>query len=61
VPKLKTWRVRWEVDVDAPTARDAAVKALAIQQQNSNSIATFFTVCEWGQKKWHEIDLEDSV
>ncbi len=40
-------RVRWEIDVDARTAREAAHKALAIQRDPA-SIATVFDVTNKG-------------
>ena len=41
-------RVRWEIDVDARTAREAAGKALRIQR-DPRSIATVFDVRHKGK------------
>ncbi len=41
-------RVRWEIDVDARTAREAARKALEIQR-DPGSIATVFDVQHKGK------------
>ena len=41
--KKKTFRVRWEIDIEATTPRDAAVKALEIQR-DPESIATVFEI-----------------
>jgi hypothetical protein len=38
-------RIRWEIDVDARTPREAARKALAIQR-DPDSIATVFDVTD---------------
>lgn len=52
-------RIRWEIDVDARTPREAARKALAIQR-DQESIATVFDVQHNG--KTVRIDLsEDTV
>ena len=41
--KLKQYRVRWDIDLEAPTPADAARLALEIQRDPS-SVATFFEV-----------------
>ena len=41
----KTYRVKWEIDIDAPSPEEAAKKALEIQR-NKESIATVFEVTE---------------
>lgn len=41
-----TYRVMWEIDIDADTPQEAAEQALAIQR-NPESIATVFSVAEW--------------
>lgn len=40
---LKTWKVMWEIEVDADSAEHAAQRALNIQR-DGDSIATVFTV-----------------
>ena len=40
-----TYRVRWEIDLDADSPLDAARRALSIQR-NPESIATFFDVTD---------------
>jgi hypothetical protein len=40
---MKTYRVVWEIDIDADTPREAAEKALAIQR-DPGSDATYFDV-----------------
>lgn len=40
---MKNFRVIWEIDIEAETAREAAEDALKIQR-NPNSIATVFNV-----------------
>ena len=47
-------RVRWEIDLDARTAKEAARKALRIQR-NPESIATVFEVRD--KRKRFLIDL----
>jgi hypothetical protein len=46
--KRNMMRVRWEIDVDARTAREAARKALEIQR-DPGSIATVFDVTYKGK------------
>jgi hypothetical protein len=46
--KRNMMRVRWEIDVDARTASEAARKALEIQR-NPDSIATLFDVQHKGK------------
>jgi hypothetical protein len=60
---MKTYRVKWEIDIDAESAPEAAAKALKIQR-NSESAATVFEVAlwrdstqSWGRRK--TIDLMD--
>ena len=53
------YRVRWEIDVDGDTPREAAEKALEIQRDQL-STATVFQV-EVGEEEWEEIDLGASV
>ncbi len=45
---MKHKRVRWEIDVDARTPKEAARKALTIQR-DSESIATVFDVTNNGR------------
>lgn len=40
---MKSWRVTWEIDVDADNPREAAEKALAVQR-DPFSCATVFQV-----------------
>ena len=40
---LKTYRVVWEIDIDAEDPEDAAKQALEIQRDRSSE-ATFFSV-----------------
>jgi len=46
--KGSTMRVKWEIDVDARTAKEAAIKALEIQR-DPRSIATVFDVQHKGK------------
>jgi hypothetical protein len=55
------WRVTWEIDLEAATAREAAEKALEIHRRPT-SIATVFEVYRLGHKnrrlgKVEKIDL----
>ena len=43
MPKEKTYRVIWEIDVTAKSPKEAAIKALAIQR-NPESTATIFKI-----------------
>lgn len=54
---MKPMRVRWEIDVEARTAREAARKALEIQR-DPRSIATVFDVKHKG--KTVRVDLIDT-
>ena len=49
-------RVRWEIDVDAQTVKEAAQKALEIQR-DPQSIATVFDVRHQGKRI--RVDLMD--
>lgn len=54
---MTTFKVRWEIDIDADTPREAAYQALQIQR-DPQSIATVFEVsepCDWAE----QIDLSD--
>jgi len=42
---MNTYRVAWEIDIEATTAEEAAEQALRIHR-NSDSIATVFTVTD---------------
>jgi hypothetical protein len=60
---MKTYRVKWEIDIDAESAPEAAAKALKIQR-NSESAATVFEVALWrdSTQSWARsktIDLMD--
>lgn len=50
------WRVKWEIDILADTAEDAARQARDIQR-DPRSIASVFLVAGEGLGVWHEIDL----
>lgn len=50
----KSYRVTWEIDIDAASPRDAAEKALNIQR-DPNSIATVFAVVE--KRRLLQIDV----
>lgn len=54
--KTKSYRVTWEIDVDASSPRDAAEQALAIQR-DVFSDATVFTVKTAGRRS-ELVDLE---
>jgi len=47
---MKTYRVTWEIDIEAKTAEEAAQKALAVQR-DAESIATVFTVANTAETK----------
>ena len=51
-------RIRWEIDVDARTPREAARKALAIQRDPA-SIATVFDVTD--RDGTVRVDLSDNT
>ncbi len=51
-----SYRVRWEMEIDARNTHEAAQKALAIQR-NPDSIATVFDVSS--EKKTERVDLEE--
>lgn len=53
---MNSYRVKWEIDVEADTPEEAARKALAIQR-NPESIATVFDVEEPGRLTYARIDL----
>jgi len=53
---MALYRVRWEIDMDAKTAREAAKQALATQR-DIRSIATIFDVRQ-GDGKWRRVDLQ---
>jgi len=66
---MTTYRVRWEIDVDAESPEDAARQALEIQRDDT-SFATCFTAAPWVpwrhsdippdvESEWTEVDLED--
>ena len=66
---MTTYRVRWEIDVDAESPEDAAQQALEIQRDETSS-ATCFTIAPWipwrhtalppdEDSKWTEVDLEE--
>ncbi len=50
------WRVRWVIEVDGNTPREAALAALAIHR-DPESIATFFTVENVKTGETFNIDL----
>jgi len=50
----KSFRVTWEIDIDAASPREAAEKALHIQR-DPNSIATVFAVAE--KRHLQQIDV----
>ena len=59
---MKTYRVKWEIDVEAKTPREAAEWALRIQRDRE-STATVFSVDEWMDSKGlvikpHTVDLQ---
>jgi hypothetical protein len=54
---MKQFRVLWEIDIYADTAKEAAEKALEIQR-DANSMATFFEVHD-GEGHIKGIDLLD--
>ena len=47
---MKQMRVRWEIDVDARTPKEAAQRALRIQR-DPGSIATVYEVYNKGSKR----------
>ena len=54
--KMRTYRVRWEIDIDATSPEVAAEKAREIQQELDN-IATVFSVRTLYGKKWSRVDV----
>ncbi len=53
----RTYTVRWEIDVDAESPKEAAKQALEIQR-DPESLATVFEVFEYGA---HEYDLSGVI
>jgi hypothetical protein len=54
---MKTFTVRWTIEIDAETPEEAAWKALEIQR-DQDSLATAFDVCDKeGNHTW--VDLLD--
>ena len=56
---MKTYRVSWEIDIDAESPRAAAEKAQAIQR-DPESLATVFDVIEMDGDTIQRIDLEEA-
>lgn len=62
---MKTYRVRWEIDIEAETPEEAALRALIVQRNRDEAnVATVFDVTEsrLAQKfnppgLWRHIDL----
>lgn len=54
---MATFKVRWEIDVEADSLLDAAKRAQEIQL-NPESTATFFEVRMQGFKHWKTVDLD---
>lgn len=55
---MATYRVIWEIDIEADSPQEAASEAAAIQT-DPESIATVFTV-SCGDQKW-DVDTADGV
>lgn len=55
--KEKTYRVTWQIDIDADSPEDAARQALDIQRDHE-SLATFFDVREPSGNNV-EVDVQD--
>jgi hypothetical protein len=53
---MKTYLVRWEIDIDANSPKQAAQKALAIQR-DPESTATFFEIVQPERKT--SVDLAE--
>lgn len=54
---MKSYRVRWEIDIEADSPEEAAQEALAIQR-DEDSIATVFNVIDsTGHGKAYTIDF----
>lgn len=51
---MPEFRVRWEVDIDADTPREAAERAHAMQQDPTSAV--YFTV-ELPDGDWSDVDL----
>lgn len=56
--KTKSYRVYWEIDIDATSPEAAAREALAIQRDPA-STATVFDVYTEARGDHYHIDLED--
>ncbi len=54
---MKSYKVTWEIEVDAKSYKGAAKEALKIQRASSSS-ATVFKIREFGKKKEVLIDLD---
>lgn len=58
---MSTYRVKWEIDVDADSHEEAARKAQA-SQIRPGTTATYFEVAEWNQRtakldSWRKLEL----
>ena len=54
--KLKPYRVMWEIDVDAGSPREAAIKALEIQRDPESTAVVFKVQQKPGG--WEQVDLD---
>lgn len=55
---MATYKVRWEIDLEADSLIGAAQRAQEIQR-NPESIASFFEVKRSNSKHWKLVDLLD--
>ena len=58
---MTSYRVRWEIDLDADSPEDAARQALAIQRGgvDDDCAANVFDVCVSGTAEFQTIDLQE--
>lgn len=65
---MKTYRVRWEIDIEADTPEEAALRALIVQRNRDEAnVATVFDVAErdgrWldDADSWETVDLKETT
>lgn len=62
LPDVKSYRVKWEIDVDASTPLEAAKKARELQIHEGSWANVFEVSCEQtvcGEPIWTRVDLMD--
>lgn len=57
---MQTYRVKWEIDIDAHNAKEAADLALAIHR-DADSCATVFDVTGQDDGRTYRVDLDEDL